>query len=237
MGFLQDILPIFKKHTLVLQEKRNETGDIVTFIFKPQEKLQWKSGQHGIFFINHVKIKKSSRAFSIASTPDDGEIMISMRITKEPSEYKKALMTMAEGTTITMRGPIGSFYVEENNPVLMVAGGIGITPYRALIKEVSQSQNTKILPKSITLLYLDSKEQYIYHNEFQEMSQDPKINIKHLNSRESLKKEMEDFINQHNNEGKYYLSGSGTMVKELKQTLKDKGISKKQIKNDIFIGY
>ncbi len=235
MGFLQDLLPIFKKHRLDFKEMRREVGDMATFTFKPQEKIEWKSGQHGIFYIDHVKFKKSSRAFSIASTPDEEELMISMRIGENPSEYKKILTEMKAGTGVTMRGPIGPFYISDSKPVLFIAGGIGITPYRALLKDCIDNPNK--MPSKIELLYLDSKEEYIYKDELEEINKHPLINIKFLNNREELINGIKYFTENHSNVASYFVCGSSTMTNSIKGLLKEQGIKKKNIKSDVFIGY
>ena len=39
-----------------------------------------------------------------------------------------------------MSGPIGSFYLKDNNPALLIAGGIGITPFSSILKQVEESK-------------------------------------------------------------------------------------------------
>lgn len=43
-------------------------------------------------------------------------------------------MELTPGMTVTMRGPVGPFYVKGNGPLLLIAGGIGITPFRSILK-------------------------------------------------------------------------------------------------------
>ncbi|TCT12203.1 ferredoxin-NADP reductase [Natranaerovirga pectinivora] len=235
MNLLKDILPIFKKYQITFKEKYREVGDIYTFIFESEEQINWKAGQHGICTINHVKINKPTRAFSIASIPSEGHIKISMRISENPSEYKQALLNLQPGMKISMRGPIGSFYTENQKPLLFIAGGIGITPYRALIKNLLLKSVQ--MSNDVQLLYMDSREEFIYREELEEAGRLSAINTKYLNKREALNEEIEKFIAKHNNEGEYFIVGTKSMVNPIKALLKSKGIKKKNIKKDTFFGY
>jgi len=232
---MEDFLPIFKKHSLTLVQKKQEVNDIFTFIFKPKDKVYFKAGQHGVFFVKHVKIKKTSRSFSIATTPDEGNIMISMRISENPSEFKKALRDMKPGESVIMRGPVGSFYFKQKKTVLLIAGGIGITPYRALIKDNIGSEEG--LFQTIRLLYSDSNGDFIYKEELDEMHQGNFVEVEYINKREQLVEEIKSYASNHKDDAIYFISGSPSMVKSIKETLREMNIQNKNIKADTFIGY
>ncbi|KAB3530777.1 FAD-dependent oxidoreductase [Alkaliphilus pronyensis] len=235
MILLKDILPIFKKHDIYLKEKHKEVGDIYTFIFETEKQIKWKAGQHGVFTISHKKINKATRAFSIASIPSEGHIKISMKISEKPSEFKEAILNLKPGMKMSMRGPIGSFYTEKNNPLLFIAGGIGITPYRALIRNLITSPAE--LSKDVELLYMDSRDEFIYREDFDKAAKESLIKVNYLNKRESLSEKIEGFIDKHGNEAEYFIVGSKAMINSMEAILKDKGIKKKNIKKDTFIGY
>ncbi len=235
MSFLEDFLPIFKKNTVVFENGYKEKGDIYTFIFQKPKDMNWKSGQHGIFSIADKKINKPTRAFSIASSAQEDIIKISMKISENPSEFKKEIMNLNPGMKMIMRGPIGPFHIIDERPALFIAGGIGITPYRALLKE--QISNTGKKLHSIDLLYLDSSQNYIYKDEFDKISDDQNITIKYLIKREDLSVEMQKFIIKHKNEANYFVVGSKKMTKSITEFLKSNDISKKNIIKDIFVGY
>lgn len=37
---------------------------------------------------------------------------------------------------MVLRGTIGGFYIDKAKPTCFIAGGIGITPFRAMIKDI-----------------------------------------------------------------------------------------------------
>jgi len=233
MSFFKDLKPIFKKSLLVFVEKRQEVGNLVTFVFKSEKKLDWKPGQHGIFKIENTKINKPSRTFSIASTPDEDEIVISMRIPDEASEFKRSLLELKAGDKISMRGPFGPFYMEDDKPTLMLAAGIGITPFRALVR--GAIMNNKIEAKK--LLYLDSNKEYIYNTEFDSLSESGLLDIRYLSSREEFYNEINNYVREKGNSSNYYIAGPKGMVSSIKMKLKEAGVDKKNIKTDFFLGY
>lgn len=235
MSFFEDILPILKKHFVTLENKQQEVGDIFTFNFKFKENVTWKPGQHGLFAVHHTKIKKASRMFSIASAPSEGIIKISMRIPPNPSEFKQALKEMEPGQTLAMRGPVGSFYFTDQRPTLLIAGGIGITPMRALLKNYIGKR--QLYPQPVQLLYSDSRGELLYREDLDALATQRDIAIKYLKTRESFTEEMNKYITEQGNKSSYFISGPKPMVFSIKETLKEQGINGKNIKHDPFLGY
>lgn len=236
MGFINDILPIFKKHKLILKEKRQEVGDVKTFIFEPQEKFWWKPGRHGMIYVKTLSGKIKGKPFSVASAPEEGEIIISTKVTKDASEYKRGLDNLQPGDIITMNGPIGPFHLEEGTKrALLIGGGVGITPIRAIIFSAILNNNSNT---SMQILFIDGKKEFLYKDELDEAVQNNEfVKIKYLSERAELSDELANYLKEFGNDSYYFVSGSSQMVKELKSFLKSKGIARKNIKSDVFFGY
>ncbi|CAG9621295.1 FAD-dependent oxidoreductase [Sutcliffiella rhizosphaerae] len=234
MGFFNDIFSIFKKSELELLESYKESADVYTFSFKKDKDLTWNAGQHGLFTITHKKIKDSIRPFSVASSSNEDVIKITTRIGENPSEFKKALLELKSGMKVSMSGPVGSFYLKDNSPTLLIAGGIGITPFRAMVKQLETEGNGK--NNKITLLYLDSKKSFAFKEELDQIAKNTSIDISYLESRDELYKSIENFISTHKNNGKYYIAGSKSMVDSISGHLTNNHISKKNIKKHNFRG-
>jgi len=230
---LGDFLPIFKKRRLTLLYKKQEAGDIYSFVFKLEGTADWKAGQHGALFIEHEKIPRSFRAFSLASAPSEN-VMISTRITEKPSAFKKALSTMQPGQQAALRGPIGSFYIVDSKPVLFIAGGIGITPFRALIKDSLVNPGTA--PAHIQLLYIDDRGHFAYEEELKHFATTNGVDVSLLTNREELNVHISNYTYKHLNNARYYVSGSRGMVKAMHTRLRGKGIKSDLIITDTFFG-
>ncbi|AOV06866.1 FAD-dependent oxidoreductase [Sporosarcina ureilytica] len=235
MSFLKDIFSIFKKSDLALITKYKEADDIYTFLFKKDNDLNWKAGQHGLFTITHRKIKNGIRPFTVASSPNEDVIRITTKINDHPSEFKKALLELEEGMTIKMSGPVGSFYLKDKNPSLLIAGGIGITPFRAMVKQIEEERNDS--NRQLKLLYLDSENVHIYKEELDEVVHNNAMEITYLTSRDELYKEIDQFVSLYADGGKYFVAGSKAMVDSISRHLKENAISRRNIKKDSFMGY
>jgi ferredoxin-NADP reductase len=77
------------------------------------------------------------RSFSISSPPNaDGQVSIAVRVPPESSTYKKALLGLEPGETVHATGVGGDFVLPNDPavPLLLVAGGIGITPFLSQLR-------------------------------------------------------------------------------------------------------
>jgi ferredoxin-NADP reductase len=238
MSLMKDLLSLFQKNTILFKEKIIENDGVVSFLFTPAEKLRWLPGQHAGFTIPKANAAgKPTKPFSIASTPDEGVIRVTAKVSDSPSVYKRYLMSLKPGDPIIMSGPIGNFFVEDaSKPILFIAGGIGITPYRALLK--SYNKNKSLTLPNIKLLYINSSNEFTYKDELDALQGgNDFISIKYLTERTSLTEEIKHFANEQGNNACYFISGSPTMVMSIKKQLKENGIKSKAIKSDSFRGY
>lgn len=233
---LYDILGLLKNNKIKLVEKRQETSDSYLFSFQFKPELEWKAGQHGMFIFKGEKLDGGNfRPFSVASVKDENIITILTKIGNTASGFKSKLKSMEVGDVITLKGPFGGFYISDyTRPMVMVAGGVGISPMRALLKDIDK----KGVAADIRLLYIDSSEEYAFREELETIEKDnPNIRVHFLNNRKHLDDELLEFINAHNNNAVYFISGSPNMVKDIKNKIAVKGIKKRNIINDSFRGY
>lgn len=232
MGFFQDnLVPFFKKRELQFIESYKESDDVYTFVFEKGEDLTWKAGQYGLFTITHKSIKNGTRPFSVSSAPSEGVVRITTRIGEQRSEFKSSLLELTQGMKITMRGPVGPFYLKDDSPILLIAGGIGITPFRSILKQIGEAEI------QIHLLYLDGKKEYLFKDELDEMAKCAQVNVTYLNSRDELHQEIHKFSTLHKDNGKYYVAGPKSLVESVSSYLQSNQVSKRNIKKDAFFGY
>ncbi len=235
MSFFQDTLSIFKKRDLLFLESYRESEDVYTFLFEKEKDSTWKAGQHGLFTITHKKIKKPTRPFTVASAPTENVVKITMRISDNPSDFKKAMLELKQGMKVSMSGPVGSFYLKDNSPSLLVAGGIGITPFRSMLKQIEAEGNG--VEKQIHLLYIDSNKSFINKDELDAIAYKHSISVTYLDSRDDLYQEINKFNTLYKNDGNYFIAGPKEMVDTTSVYLQNNNISKKNIKKDSFFGY
>jgi len=122
-----------------LINKKLEAKETKSFFFQPERKIQWLPGQFFYFTIpklNYPDPKGSTRHFTISSSPTEGDTLrITTRLSSN-SGFKKTLDELEIGSLIDAEGPNGTFILDESvkGNQILIAGGIGITPFRSFIK-------------------------------------------------------------------------------------------------------
>ncbi len=141
------------KLTLPLTERRAVAEGTMSFTFDLEgQNFPFKPGQYNSVTIPnplHQDVEGSTRPFSIASSPRDPFLLIATRM--RGSAFKRTLAEVPFGTRVNFNGPMGSFTLPQNaaNPLVFIAGGIGITPFRSMIKHAAEDK----LPHALTLIY------------------------------------------------------------------------------------
>ena len=91
----------------------------------------------------------NTRGFSINSAPDDPELIFTTRL--RDTAFKRVLRSLPLGTGVQLDGPFGNFTLHKNEsrPAVLLAGGIGITPFRSFVRRAAHEN----LGPRILLLY------------------------------------------------------------------------------------
>jgi ferredoxin-NADP reductase/nitrite reductase/ring-hydroxylating ferredoxin subunit len=161
-----------KNEFTLLEKHEYRNTDTMSFKFGKhhnisQNGFNYIAGQFAIFDIGEVYNDPEGpvRDFSIASSPTEKEILISTRIRDTP--YKKRLSSLEIGAKVKVSKPLGKFVLHDDysKPAVLLSGGIGVTPFRSMIKYATDRQ----LPMSIVMF--DSNRNVsniLYKEEFDE---------------------------------------------------------------------
>jgi ferredoxin-NADP reductase len=88
------------------------------------------------------------RTFSIASAPGSAALLFATRF--RGSGFKRSLIEAPLGTELDLDGPYGSFTLPgKSTDAVLLAGGIGITPFRAMVEDVRE----RSLQHTLTLIH------------------------------------------------------------------------------------
>lgn len=197
-------------------KKQKESGDVWSFFFDVPKNVVWTPGQSIRIEIPRGTWGYDERRFTIASTPVDGYIQITTRLSG--SDFKNLLDSLKPGEEIDGHNIEGNF-VWQDGPKLFIAIGVGITPFRAILRH--QSAETM-------LLYASKDEPAVYQDEL----------AKELGDNLQLTKErinlavISDFAPDWQKRT-IYISGPEKAVANL---YKELGGKDRKIKTDLFTG-
>lgn len=227
-----------KNTDLIFQKKIKETSDIYSFVFELPESFSWLPGQHGIFrFKKDIPMEgKDFRIYSFASIQEENKMLFSTRIVDEPSDFKKNLLKLKPGDVMTVDQARGKFLLKDyNRPTLIMAGGIGITPVRAFVKEI-ENKNPEI--KDIQIFYSDDRGEFAYKDIFSKTKEKYEgLSIELIDDREIFTDKIDGYAKKNMNNSLYYISGTPGMVSFLTEKLEGFGVNKENIITDSFAGY
>jgi ferredoxin-NADP reductase len=94
-----------------------------------------------------VVLGDEARPMSIASGPE--RPYLEFAALRSDSAFKRAFFALAAGDEVRIMGPRGRFFLEEDAPGVLVAGGIGITPMRSMLQHAVDAR----LRTPLTLVY------------------------------------------------------------------------------------
>ena len=210
-------------------EKRFESDNVYTFVFKPEKAMSWLPGQFVDFKLPSGQVKH----FTIASAPYGGNIHLTTRIFDVPSDYKQELLKLKPGSLIQLGKPQGELTVDDkHSDYIFIAGGIGITPFRSILWDLSHHNSGF----KVTLFYAYSSEQPPFKDEITKIaSLNPNMSVKFFLNNTPITESDIKFEPTENTE--YLISGPPKMVEVYEKMLKGMGTGRKNIKSDSFWGY
>jgi ferredoxin-NADP reductase len=222
---------------LKLVEKRVETADTKSFFFDGSADVKWKAGQYIHYQLPHANPddRGIERYFSISSAPCEGRVRLTCRFAPKSSSFKKALDALPIGGEIEGDFPEGDFCVENAaKPLVFIAGGIGITPFRAILIDLERRE----MPLHIHLLYANKDADAPFRAELESFAaRHPSVRLNFFIGDDRLDGNR---IRQHVpnlKRHRVYVSGPESMVGSFDQLLKALGVADADVMNDFFPGY
>lgn len=249
-NFYSYIVSSKEKLLLHLQEKKQIAKDCYEFIFTPKGNFLYTPGQYMEWTVPHktVDSRGNRRYFTVASSPTEDTLRLGIKVIPNGSSYKKALVAVNEQSVILAGQLAGDFTLSKDTKkkLVFLAGGIGITPFRSMIKYLVDTNEKR----DIVLFYSNkTADEIVYQDVFAEAAQ--KLHIKTIYtitdkdqipkdwkgeegrvSAEMIQKYVPDFKDR-----MYYLSGPHVMVTAYQDILKTLGIPSSHIITDYFPGF
>jgi ferredoxin-NADP reductase len=224
-----------KRMTATITAKKSFNEEVMWFRLGLSEPIEFVPGQYvSLRFPGETRY----HAFSIASSPKiKGEIEL---IIKKEQEFTTKLFAAEEGATLECMGPMGRFMQDYEGDVVMIAGGVGITPFLGLLRwacDFDQKDRQFWL-----FLSNRTRDRIVLEDELRELDKVENLHVVFTVTREQppewdgelghfdkekLLKHLDTFENK-----TFYTCGPGKMVDALCSMLVDAGVPEEKVKQE-----
>ena len=224
--------------------------DTMAFHFEKPPGFEFRPGQSSdLTLVNPPETDSEGnvRTFSIASAPFEDRLMFATRMRE--TAFKRSLKAMPIGTAVKVEPATGSFTLHKTSakPAVLLAGGIGITPFFSIVKQADHER----LPHKLYLFYSNRRPEDAPFLESLD-------NLKKSNPNFHLIATMSEILRSKRKwEGEtglidkamlsryvndlrgpiFYIAGPPGMVTEIRKTLLASSVNEDDIRTDEFAGY
>ena len=134
------------RHELRVEKVVKESPHTISVIVKGKNinRLKARGGQFFTWrFLDHTAAWEG-HPYSLSASPTDSRLRITV---KSLGDHSKSLAKLKPGTRVMVEGPYGVFTSDaiEGNSAILIAGGVGITPIRALLEELPAEVDTDLI--------------------------------------------------------------------------------------------
>jgi predicted ferric reductase len=229
--------PLFQlwRHRLRVERVRQEAPDVMSVLMSGQhlDELRAEPGQFFRWRFLTRQTWRTAYPFSLSAPPTRHLLRITI---KARGDGTRRLFEIPRGTLVFAEGPYGVLTRRRRRRprVLLIAGGVGITPMRALFEEMD-------LPgKDITLVYRAAKEQdLVLKRELDEIAERSGARIVYLvgpssDARNDMSAHALNRIVGDLSDHDVYLCGSPRLASRVRESLTDSGFPRHQLHEERF---
>lgn len=207
----------FKK--IKFLSKQNEYDDVYTFFFDKKD-VAYEAGQYAHLLIEGET--REVRELSFASAPSEDNLMLTMHVGSN-TEFKNKMSKLSEGDEVSLfkiKGKLEFPQVNEKSYVFL-SGGVGITPFRSILKENKEKD------LRIDLVQVQRGD-FLFKNELESL-----VNNYYSISPENFDDEITNIIEK-NKSSLFYICGSKRFVDGISNLMEKNMIDKDRIQIESF---
>ncbi|HEY3275996.1 MAG TPA: FAD-dependent oxidoreductase [Syntrophorhabdaceae bacterium] len=234
--------------SITFTRKVELAGDMTIFYFEKPEGYAFKAGQWCFLTVPETGYQDERglrRPFSIASSPLEQDLIFATKLSG--SAMKKTMAGLEPGATVSLGSPMGLLFLPAGveTPLIFLAGGVGITPFRSMIRYVADAPTEH----TITLFYSSrTPEETPFLDELLTISKStPRITTAITMTRATEGSHWDgltgrlnpNMIKMHCNaweRARYFIVGPTNMAEAMTRTLEELGIGRDRITLELFAG-
>lgn len=223
------------RYTVKISEKKEIAPDVIELRCEKPPGFDFDAGEF-VRFVVHDEKKEVLRAYSICSAPNDDYLEFLIKLI-DGGVASRMIRNISKGDTLSFEGPMGRFKCKDGASAHhFIATGVGIAPIMSMIKD--QLGNNEADP--LHLLFGLRNERDIFWRERLDalQSKHPRFSYEITLSQPSDDWEgISGRVTEHlmiESDAHYYLCGSGSMVKDVRNILLDKKVDAGHIHFEIF---
>lgn len=223
----------FKPYSYYLLDKITQKSvGVFELILKPNKsKMNFVSGQFAFLSIRNSSFPSEEHPFSMTSVDSDDNLSF---LIKSSGDYTGSLNQLKSGSLVRIDGPYGKFSYQnyDNKKQIWIAGGIGITPFLSMARDLSDQDY------QIDLFYTaKTKDELVQLIELKNISEKNKnfriiswiSTEKERLTAEIIKNQVEDFSS-----GDIFICGPKPMMDDFKKQFINLGINSVRIHTENF---
>ncbi len=171
------ILPVSRsfRHRLVIDRVEIEGPQVISVYIKGRslKKLRARGGNFFEWrFLAH-RIWSQAHPYSLSASPTDNFLRITV---KNLGDHSLALASLVPGTRVVAEGPYGTLVAHRatGKKILLIAGGVGITPLRAMIEDFSSESQVDLIYR------VERSEELVFVSELDAIAEGGHIHVHYL---------------------------------------------------------
>jgi ferredoxin-NADP reductase len=232
----------------LIKEKREVAKETLLVTFDLQgEEVDFRPGQYFWVTLPNVGYddeKGLRRHITVVTSPNErGVLGLATRL--RDTAFKRTLRDLPVGAEVEVEQPKGSFGLpdDQSQPLVFVAGGIGITVFRSMLRYISEEK----LPYRITLIYSNrDRESAAFLDELRELEQELDLRLILTmtddpewdgETRKIDARFLQEYLGDDLNEYTVLVAGPPEMAEAVEQALAEAGAAEKNVIVEGFSGY
>jgi ferredoxin-NADP reductase len=155
----------------------DETPQVRSILLELPDREPHRAGQHVDVRLTAEDGYQAQRSYSIASAPEDPGLVLTVERLDDGEVSPYLTEVLEDGDELELRGPIGGYFVWEEShggPLLLIAGGSGVVPFRAMLRHHRAVGSTVPVRLVVSARRLDS---VIYREELARLAERPGVDL------------------------------------------------------------